>query len=144
MILVSACLLGENCKYSGKNNFNQKIVDFLRDKDYITVCPEVAGGLPTPRHPVELRAGKAVNDIGEDKTAEFKSGAMTVLDLCRKYQPELVILKEGSPSCGVHQIYDGTFSGRKINGRGLTASLLCENGYRVISDEDIKNCDTAE
>ena len=138
MILVSACLLGENCKYSGGNNFNYKVRDFLTDKEYAVFCPECLGGLPVPRKPIELAAnGQAINQDGEDKSDQMQKGAKESLLLCKKLAPELIILKEGSPSCGVHWIYDGSFCHQKIPGQGITAKLLTKNGYKVISEDDI-------
>ena len=137
MIVESACLIGKNCKYNGGNNDDPALRAFLADKEYITVCPEESGGLPTPRPPVELKDGKAVNCLGEDKTAEFHKGAEAVLRICEELRPELVILKEASPSCGVNCVYDGTFTHTRISGSGMTAALLRAHGYRVISEKDL-------
>lgn len=137
MILVSACLMGKNCKYSGVSNDNAKVHDFLQGKEYIMFCPEMLGNLPVPRQPVEIIENRAKNSAGQDKTQEFSQGATLSLQLCEKYQPELIILKESSPSCGVHKIYDGTFSHTTVKGSGFTASLLKKMGYTVISEEDL-------
>ena len=107
MILVSACLLGINCKYNGDNNKNEKVAEYLKDKQFIMVCPEQLGGLSTPRDPSEIYG-------------------------CKK-----AILKEGSPSCGSSLIYDGTFTGKKVSGVGVTTALLRQNGIEVISEKDI-------
>lgn len=137
MILVSACLLGENCKYSGGNNRREEICRFLEGKDYIPFCPEQAGGLPTPRPPCECRDGRVVSSAGEDVTRAFLRGAERAMEVCRDHGVTLAILKQGSPSCGSRYIYDGTFSGKKIPGQGVTAQLLEEQGIPVIGEEEI-------
>lgn len=135
MILVSACLLGENCKYSGGNNANKVIIDYLKDKEYVSVCPEVLGGLPTPRACSE-RVGKCVmNKLGEDVSEAFMLGAEKALAIAQKNHCELCILQVRSPSCGVGKIYDGTFSGRLIDGNGVCAELLMAHGFKVINSE---------
>lgn len=138
MIFVSACLLGENCKYSGGNNRSEEVISFLKEKDYIAVCPECAGGLSSPRPPAEIQGNRVIDREGKDVTAEFLRGAEKTLELAKKYRPELCILKANSPSCGCGQIYDGTFSGGKIPGNGLTAELLMKNGFSVITEKHIK------
>ena len=138
MIFVSACLLGENCKYSGGNNRNEAVISFLNDKEYLAVCPERAGGLPSPRPPAEIRDGRVIDKEGKDVTAEFLLGAEKTLALAKKHRPELCILKANSPSCGCGEIYDGTFSGRKISGNGKTVELLLKNGFSVITEKQIK------
>ena len=138
MIFVSACLLGENCKYSGGNNRNEAVISFLNDKEYLAVCPERAGGLPSPRPPAEIRNDRVIDKEGKDVTAEFLLGAEKTLALAKKHRPELCILKANSPSCGCGEIYDGTFSGRKISGNGKTVDLLLKNGFSVITEKKIK------
>ena len=138
MIFVSACLLGENCKYSGGNNRNEAVISFLNDKEYLAVCPERAGGLPAPRPLAEIRDGRVIDKEGKDVTAEFLLGAKKTLALAKKHHPELCILKANSPSCGCGEIYDGTFSGRKISGNGKTTELLLKNGFSVITEKQIK------
>ena len=139
MILVSACLLGENCKYTGGNNRNEAVLAFLEGKEYILFCPEQAGGLPTPRLPSEIRGDRVVNTRGEDVTDAFLLGAARALEICRTHGADLAILKEGSPSCGTHRVYDGTFAGRKIDGMGMTAKRLQEAGIAVMSENDISH-----
>lgn len=138
MILVSGCLVGKPCKYNGKSNYNKKVVDFLQDKDFILVCPETLGGLKSPRAPSEIQGDRVVDDQGVDRTPAFKKGADIVLTKAKKYGADLCILKESSPSCGVHTIYDGSFQGRKIPGMGLTARVLRDHGYKVISEKDLE------
>lgn len=137
MILVSSCLVGKPCKYNGKSNYNERVVDFLMDKDFILICPETLGGLSAPRAPGEIRGERVIDSEGKDLTSFFRQGAEIVLKKAREYEADLCILKESSPSCGVHTVYDGTFSGRKIKGQGLTARLLSENGFKIISEKDI-------
>lgn len=135
--LVSACLCGVNCKYNGKNNLNEKCLKLAKEGKAILICPEQLGGLTTPRKPSEINKDKVINEIGEDVTLNFEKGAKEVLKIAKIYNINKAILKEGSPSCGVNKIYDGTFSGNKINGMGICASLLKENNIKVISSEDL-------
>ena len=139
MIIVSGCLVGRPCKYNGGNNYNAKLVEFLQDKDFVLVCPETAGGLTSPRAPAEIRAGQVIDSNGVNRTESFKCGAAKVLAKAKKYNADLCILKESSPSCGVHIVYDGTFSGRKIEGQGITTKLLQENNFKVISEKDLQH-----
>ncbi len=138
-IMVSACLLGQKCKYNGGDNFNEKAAAFISGHEVISVCPEVAGGLPVPRVPCEIVNGEVINRAGESRDAEFRRGAEKCLTLAKKHNIDMAILQSRSPSCGVKQIYDGTFSGRLIEGSGVFASLLMENDFRVIDVEDIEN-----
>ncbi len=138
MILVSACLLGENCKYSGGNNYCQAVVDYLKNKEYLPFCPEAAGGLPIPRPPCERRGQQVVSKDGRDETEAFYQGAQQGLALCQKHGIKLAILKESSPSCGSSLIYDGSFGNRKIPGEGVTAALFRQHGIEVLSEEDVK------
>lgn len=136
-ILVSACLLGLDCKYSGKNNINEKIIK-LKDKyTLIPVCPEQLGGLCTPRNPAEICNGSVIDKEGNDLTDKFKKGAIETLKLAKMLDCHLAILKANSPSCGFGKIYDGTFKKVLISGMGLTAKLLHDSGITVICDEDI-------
>ena len=136
---VSACLVGKNTKYDGKNNYNQAVIDFLKDKEYILICPEVMGGLPTPRVPSEQLNDKVINQIGEDVTTNFTDGAKKSLELLKEKGVEAVILKERSPSCGYKKVYDGTFSKTLIERHGVFAKLAIENGIKIYTETDIKN-----
>ncbi len=146
VILVSACLVGEKCKYNGGDNFHPQIAELVRQGKAIAVCPEVLGGLSTPRLPCEICGGdghavldgKAVvkNNLGEDVTEAFISGAHQVLQKALANNAAAAILKERSPSCGVHKIYDGSFNAVKINGQGVLAALLKRNGITLYSEED--------
>ena len=147
MYIISACLCGVNCKYSGKNNLNDRCMKLFREGKAVLVCPEQLGGLPTPRNPVELNNtasevingnGKAISDQGEDVTKQFLDGAYETLKIARELGATRAILKEGSPSCGSNFVYDGTFTGNKIKGKGITAQLLEDEGMLVFSDEDLE------
>ena len=137
MILVSACLAGVNCKYNGGNNYNEKIMELVRKGEAILVCPEQLGGLPTPRVPSEIINSKVITKDGVDVSNEYKKGALEVLRLCKELNITKAILKANSPSCGCGTIYDGTFSGTKIKGNGITAQLLIDNGIEVLTEKDI-------
>ena len=136
-IAVSACLLGENCKYNGGNNFSEKLAKYVEGHEVIPVCPEVLGGLPTPRIPAEIVDGIVTRKDGISVDSEFRTGAKKALDIVFANQVELVILQSRSPSCGVNAIYDGTFSGKTISGQGVFASLLKKNGIRLVDVADI-------
>lgn len=136
-ILVSACLLGINSRYCGGGCLNEKIASLLENHNLIPICPEQLGGLPTPREPDEIRDGKVFEKSGKENTKIFQKGAEETLRLARLLNVDMAILKQNSPSCGSSMIYDGTFSGKKIPGSGITTSLLLKNGIRVISEEEI-------
>ena len=136
-IMVSACLAGENCKYNGGNNRNEKILQLMAENEVVTVCPEQMGGLPTPRVPAEIRDGVVTAKDGRIVDAEFRAGAAKCLETAVKEQPDLIILQSRSPSCGVKERYDGSFSGKLTEGAGVTAQLLMENDFRVIDVEDL-------
>ncbi|EKY24011.1 DUF523 domain-containing protein [Clostridium celatum] len=144
MYIISACLCGVNCKYNGLNNYNEKCNELFISGKAILVCPEQLGGLSTPRVPSELqdntlniikKNGKILNKDGEDVTENFLKGAREVATIAKKLNIKKAILKEGSPSCGVNYIYDGTFTGNKIKGNGITTELLKALDIEVISEE---------
>ena len=136
-ILISACLVGDNVKYDGGNNKNPLISKLLEKYELVPFCPEVEGGLPTPRHPSEQRGEQVVNDLDEDVSDEFNRGADLALNICLYLKITKAILKERSPSCGVHEIYDGSFSHKVIPGMGVTAALLKRKGITVYSEDEI-------
>ncbi len=136
-ILVSACLLGRNCKYNGGNNRSEKVLRFLEGKEILPVCPEVAAGMPVPRPPVEIRNGKIISIEGKDLDERYRQGVTRTLEAVNLKEIELAILKAKSPTCGVHEIYDGTFTGQKIQGQGLLAAALTEAGVHVIDETDL-------
>ena len=135
-IMVSACLAGVNCKYNGGNNRSEKILRLMADNEVITVCPEQMGGLPTPRVPSEIKDGIVTARDGRIVDREFRTGASKCLEIAIRERPELIVLQSRSPSCGVKQRYDGSFTGTLISGAGVTAGLLMENGFRCIDVED--------
>ena len=138
-IIVSACLLGRNCKYSGGNNRNEAVLSYVTGREVIPVCPEVAAGMPVPRPPVELREGRVISCEGKDLDAVYRAGVARTLEMLAGEEIECAILKAKSPTCGVHEIYDGTFSGKKIKGQGLLAKALRRAGVRVIDEEDVES-----
>lgn len=138
MKICSACLLGINCRYDGKNRLNKKVVELSKKEVLIPVCPEQLGGLSTPRIPAEQRDDKVLTKTGVDVTNNFLEGAKEALKIAKLYNIKEAILKQGGPSCGCGQIYDGTFSGKIINGDGVTAILLKKNDIKVISEEELK------
>ncbi len=136
-IMVSACLMGENCKYNGGNNRNEKVLQLLEGNEVITVCPEQMGGLPTPRVPSEIKVGLVTARDGRIVDDAFRLGAAKCLEIARCEQPDLIILQSRSPSCGVKQRYDGTFTGTLVDGAGVTAELLMQNGFRCVDVEEL-------
>ena len=136
-IAVSACLVGENCKYNGGNNYSKKVMEYIRGSEVIPICPEVMGALPTPREPSEIVEGIVKHKDGTSVDDAFHRGAEAAYDAIKGKNVDCVILQSRSPSCGVHAIYDGTFSCRIIRGEGIFARLLREKGIRTIDVEDL-------
>ena len=135
-IMVSACLLGENCKYNGGNNRRPELLRRLSGHTVIPVCPEVLGGLPVPRSPAEIVEGTVINREGVSVDTAFRQGAEKALDSAGREKPDLIILQSRSPSCGVKEIYDGSFSGRLISGQGVFAEKARTAGFKVMDAED--------
>ena len=136
-ILVSACLLGTNCKYNGSNNKNDKVLEYIKDKEVIPICPEIMGGLSTPRTPSELVNNKVLTKDGIDVTNNYIKGAEEVLYLAKLFNIKKALLKSKSPSCGKGKIYDGTFNNNLIDGNGITTKLLIDNGINVINELEL-------
>ena len=136
-ILISACLVGDKCKYDGHTNYSPLIKDLLEKYELVPFCPEVEGGLPTPRKPSERKGDKVINEAGKDVTNFFVTGAKKALTICQYLNIKTAILKERSPSCGSNEIYDGTFSHKVIPGIGVTAEYLKEKGIEVYTENDI-------
>lgn len=134
-VLISACLIGLNCKYNGGNNENSKLVELMKEKDLVPICPEQLGGLKTPRVSAERKQEKVITKEGVDVTKEYQKGAEEVLKLAKKLNIKKAILKSRSPSCGIDEIYDGTFSHTLIKRDGVAAQLLKKNGIEVISSD---------
>lgn len=144
MYIISACLLGINCKYSGGNNECEAVKRLAGEHTYVAVCPEVAGGFPVPRPPAEIRNGRIYRKNGEDVTEGFIKGAEEVYKEAQRRaaeageEIEMAVLRAKSPSCGAGKIYDGTFTGKITDGYGVFAELLRDNGIKVVTEEDIK------
>ncbi len=134
-VIVSACLAGDNCKYNGGNNLNERLVESLAAHEVVKVCPEVLGGLPTPRPSAEIVNSKVMNTEGKNITKEFTLDARKAFEIVQQENPDLIILQSRGPSCGIKQIYDWTFSGKKIPGHGLFAELCIKAGYKVLDIE---------
>ena len=136
-IVVSACLLGENCKYNGGNNRNERVLRYVEGHEVIRVCPEMLGGLPCPRKPVEWVGGRVLTRDGDDCTEAFRLGVKRAMEIIGDGPIDLAILQSRSPTCGVKQVYDGTFSGVRIDGMGALARALHERGIPLMDAEDV-------
>ncbi len=136
-VLVSACLLGRNCKYNGGNNLSPRVVEALQDREVMEVCPEVLAGLGTPRIPIEIRDGCVVRQDGACVDAPLREAVAQILQQIKDEDIEFCVLKSRSPTCGVRQVYDGSFSGTLTDGMGILAQALKDAGYRVIDCEDL-------
>ncbi len=149
-LMISACLVGERVRYDGKvvKFIDERLFRWVAEGVGLPFCPEVAGGLSVPRDPAEISGGgggeallsakaSVMTRAGEDVTAPFYRGARLALDFCLTHGVGLALLKEGSPSCGRHRIYDGHFSGTRISGSGLTSALLMRHGIAVFSEDEI-------
>jgi len=136
-IAVSSCLLGDNCKYNGGNNYSEKVIKFIEKHEVISVCPEVLGGLPIPRESAEIVNGVVSLKDGSSVDKMFRDGAEKAIRIVKENNADLVILQSRSPSCGVNTIYDGSFSGKLIPGQGVFSELLKKNGIKVIDVEDL-------
>lgn len=131
-------MVGKNTKYDGKNNYNQYVIDYLKDKEYILICPEVAGGMSIPRIPSEISNNKVINKENEDVTAYFIKGAEITLDYLKKNNVSILILKSKSPSCGYKKIYDGSFTNTILDGNGIFTSLAIKENFIIYDEQDIK------
>ena len=135
--VVSACLAGLHCRYDGRTNLKPEVAELVASGLAVPVCPEELGGLPTPRDPSERRGESVVSNAGRDVTFEFASGAEAALYIAEEYGCSAAILKARSPSCGCGRIYDGTFSGTRIDGMGALARALKERGIPLMDAEDV-------
>ena len=136
-VMVSACLLGRNCKYNGGNNYSEKTVEFVKDQEVIEVCPEVLAGLGIPRIPIEIVDGVLRDRDGVEKDTVLREAIAKILKQIEGEEIECAILKSRSPTCGVRQVYDGTFSGTLRDGAGLFAQALMDAGIKVIDVEEL-------
>ena len=136
-IIVSACLLGENCKYNGGNNYSEKVAQFVKGREVIRVCPEVLAGLGIPRTPIEICGDRVISKTGEDVTDCLIHAVKTILSQIADEDIECAVLKSRSPTCGVRQVYDGTFTGTLVDDSGILAGALKMLGIPVIDAEDL-------
>ena len=136
-ILVSACLLGENCKYNGGNNYSEAVAAFTADHEVIPVCPEKEAGLGCPRVPMEIVNGVLVNKEGIVVDGPVREAVAAILKRIEGQDIACAVLKSRSPTCGVRQVYDGSFSGTLVDGKGVLAQALEETGIRVVDSEEI-------
>ncbi|MBO5110094.1 MAG: DUF523 domain-containing protein [Clostridia bacterium] len=137
-LLISACLLGVPCRYDGKSKPSEAALALGERYELVPFCPECYGGLPTPRPPAEIRGDGVFTESGRDVTAEYRRGAESALALCQALGIKDACLKSRSPSCGNREVYDGTFSGTRVSGEGITVRLLHKSGIRVFSEEEIE------
>ena len=137
-ILVSACLLGENCKYNGGNNYAPAVAEFVTGKEVLALCPEMMAGMGCPRTPIEIVEGVLMDRDGNNVDAPMRKAVADAMEFLRKEEIQCAILQSRSPTCGVNQVYDGSFSGKLIPGQGVFARLLLDAGYRVIDAEDVE------
>lgn len=143
-ILVSACLLGENCKYNGGNNKCEEVIKLGQKHTLIPVCPETFANLPTPRVASEIKDGKVYSKDGKDLTEEFYDGAEKTLYVAEESACRIAVLKERSPSCGFGKIYDGTFSGTLTYGNGVAAQMLYEHGIIILGESKLDKIEDYE
>ena len=136
-ILVSACLLGENCKYNGGNNYNGAVAEFVRDKEVLPICPELLAGMGCPRTPIEIVDGVLMDRDGKNVDAAMREVVEMAMKQLSSEEIQCAVLQSRSPTCGVNQVYDGSFTGKLIPGTGIFAQALKDAGYRVIDAEDI-------
>ncbi len=135
MIIVSSCLAGCNCRYDGKSNSKKEIIDLVERGEAIPLCAELIGGLPIPRKSCEIINNRVVDAVANDYTDNFEIGAKKILEIAKILNIKKAILQQKSPSCGYGKIYDGTFSGKLIEGNGILAELLAQNGIDIESVE---------
>ena len=138
IVLVSACLLGENCKYNGGNNYSAAVAKFVEGKEVLPICPEMMAGLGCPRTPVEIVDGVLMDRNGNNVDALLRKAVDQAMEQISREDIQCVVLQSRSPTCGVNEVYDGTFSGKLISGSGVFAQALKDAGYRVIDAEDVE------
>ena len=136
-VLVSDCLLGRNCKYNGGNNRSEKVMAFLKGKEIVEFCPEVMAGMGIPRTPMEIVEGVLTDRNGTNVDEAMRQAVARALEEIREMDIDCAVLQSRSPTCGVNQVYDGTFAGKLIAGQGIFARALMDAGYQVIDAEDV-------
>ena len=137
-ILISACLVGDKVRYDGKGQYHPLVKELLEKYELVPFCPEVEGGLSTPRIPSEIYKGKVINKEGKDVTYQFNKGADLAINICKYLDIKIAILKDGSPSCGSKEIHDGKFTGKLIKGKGITATKLEQIGVKIYNEKEIE------
>lgn len=137
-LLVSACLLGINCKYDGGNNYISEVEQLKEKYELIPICAEILGGLPTPRVPSERRGDRVITKEGKDVTEQFEKGAVETEKIARFFECHMALLKERSPSCGYGEVYDGTFTKTCRSGNGVTAQHLENANISIFRESDIR------
>ena len=137
-ILVSACLLGENCKYNGGNNYSTAVAEFVKGKEVLPICPEMMAGMGCPRTPIEIVDGVLMDRDGNNVDAAMRQAVAQAMEMIRKEEIQCAVLQSRSPTCGVNEVYDGSFTGKLINGSGILAQALKVAGYQVIDAEDVE------
>ncbi len=141
-VIVSACLLGVKCRYDGTGKLEESLKELLKHHNLIPVCPEIYGGLQTPRESAERIKDKIFTKSGVEVTENYQRGAKEILKLAKLYNCKYAILKERSPSCGYGKIYDGTFTGNLVEGNGILAEVLAKHGIIILGEsriEELKN-----
>ena len=148
-IIISACLIGEKCRYNGLDSMSEAVTNKFETDSLIQICPEQMGGLPTPRPAAEIIGGdgeavlngraRVVTVDGEDQTEAFLAGAYRALEIVQAHRATHAILKSKSPSCGCDKIYDGSFTGTLTDNDGVTAALFRQHGIKIITEEDLEN-----
>lgn len=136
-IIVSACLLGKNCKYNGGNNLDARVVTFVEGREVIPVCPEVMAGMGIPRTPIEIRNGVVIDRDGNVVDEAIRAAVEKILTELRGQDIDCAVLKSRSPTCGVRQVYDGSFTGTLVDGAGVLAQALMDAGYHVVDAEEL-------
>ena len=136
-ILVSARLLGENCKYNGGNNYSSAVAEFVRGKEILPICPEMLAGMGCPRTPIEIVDGVLMDRDGRNVDAAMRAAVEMAMKQISSEEIQCAVLQSRSPTCGVNQVYDGSFTGKLIPGTGIFAQALKDAGYRVIDAEDV-------
>ena len=136
-IIVSACLLGKNCKYNGGNNLDARVVTFVEGREVISVCPEVLAGMGIPRTPIEIRNGVVIDRDGNRVDEAIRAAVAEILAQLEGQEIDCAVLKSRSPTCGVRQVYDGSFTGTLVDGAGVLAQALMDAGYHVVDAEEL-------
>lgn len=137
-VLVSACIMGDRCKYNGQSNRNELAIEYLRDKDAVKICPEMLAGMGIPRPCAEIVEGIVMDEHGENVDDTYRRAVELALKTIENQPFDLVILQSRSPTCGVNEVYDGSFTGRLVPGSGLFAKALKDAGYRILDVSDLE------